>query len=258
MFLAIRPMLERRRAAWPAVAELIPTFFATSTATWAVAWAACLLCATAAQAQPAAWAEWPPQPTVIAHRGASALRPEHTLAAYARAIQDGADLVEPDVVISRDGVLVVRHENTLAVVNAAGKVTEATTDVADHPEFAARRTTKKVDGQTISGWFVEDFTLAELKTLRARERLPALRPANLLYDREFEIPTLQEVIDLTSSMSAENGRTVGIYPETKHPAYFRALGLPLEEPLVELLRQNGWNDDDAPVFIQSFDAASLQ
>ena len=219
-------------------------------------WAAAVLLATAgfgvlAQA-------WPPTPTVIAHRGASALRPEHTLAAYQQAIDDGADIIEPDLVITRDGVLVARHENAIAILNADGTVKEATTDVVDRPEFAGRKTTKTIDGQTITGWFTEDFTLAEIKTLRARERIPAVRPANLAFDGRFAIPTLQEEIDLAKAQSARTGRTIGIYPETKHPTYFRTIGLPLEPPLLAVLDRNGWNHRDAPVFVQSFEVGNLQ
>ena len=200
---------------------------------------------------------WPATPTVIAHRGASALRPEHTLAAYQKAIDDGADVIEPDLVITKDGVLVARHENAIAILNADGSLKEATTDVMDRPEFAARKATKAIDGKAITGWFTEDFTLAELKTLRARERIPAQRPANTAYNGQFEVPTLQEVIDLAKAAS-KLGRTVGIYPETKHPSYFQSIGLPLEAPLLAVLEQNGWNHKDAPVFVQSFEVANLQ
>lgn len=206
----------------------------------------------------AAQAAWPPTPTVIAHRGASALRPEHTLAAYQKAIDDGADIIEPDLVITKDGVLVARHENAIAILNADGSVKEATTDVVDRPEFAARKATRSIDGQSITGWFTEDFTLAELKTLRARERIPAQRPANVAYNGQFEIPTLQEVIDLAKAQSAKTGRTIGIYPETKHPTYFQSIGLPLEAPLLAVLEKNGWNHKDAPVFVQSFEVTNLQ
>ena len=201
---------------------------------------------------------WPPTPTVIAHRGASALRPEHTLAAYQKAIDDGADIIEPDLVITKDGVLVARHENAIAILNADGSVKEATTDVVDRPEFAGRKTTKTIDGQAITGWFTEDFTLAELKTLRARDRIPAQRPANVAYNGQFEVPTLQEVIDLAKAQSAKTGRTIGIYPETKHPTYFQSIGLPLEAPLLAALEKNGWNHKDAPVFVQSFEVSNLQ
>ncbi len=210
---------------------------------------------SAAQAPSAAR---PAHPLLIAHRGASALRPEHTLAAYRQAIADGADFIEPDLVITRDGVLVARHENAIAILHADGSVKEATTDVADRPEFAARRTTKTIDGERITGWFTEDFTLAELKTLRARERIPKVRPANVRFDGQFEIPTLQEVIDLARAETQRTGRTIGIYPETKHPTYFQSIGLPLEPPLLAALEAQGWNHAGAPVFVQSFETANLR
>lgn len=195
---------------------------------------------------------------VIAHRGASALRPEHTLAAYQKAIDDGADIIEPDLVITKDGVLVARHENAIAILKADGSLQEATTNVADKPEFASRKTTKQIDGKAITGWFVEDFTLAELKTLRARERIPAIRPANTQFNDQFEVPTLQEVIDLAKAQTTKTGRTIGIYPETKHPTYFQSIGLPLEAPLLASLQKNGWNRADAPVLIQSFEVSNLR
>jgi glycerophosphoryl diester phosphodiesterase len=182
-------------------------------------------------------------PLVIAHRGASAYRPEHTLAAYALAIDMGADVVEPDVVSTKDGVLIARHENEIG----------GTTDVAD--TFPDRKTTKTIDGQTVTGWFTEDFTLAEIKTLRARERL-ALREHS--YDGEFEIPTLEEVLTLVERKSREAGRTIGVYPETKHPAYFRGIGLPLEERLAATLARHGLTSKTSAVFIQSFEADSLK
>jgi len=187
-------------------------------------------------------------PIVIAHRGASGLRPEHTLAAYDLAIDQGADFIEPDLVPTKDDVLVARHENAIA----------DTTDVADHPEFASRRTTKTIDGQSLTGWFVEDFTLAELKTLRAKERLPKLRPANTAYDGRFEIPTLAEIIALAKRRSAETGRTIGIYPETKHPTYFAGIGHPTDLLLVAQLKAAGWDSATAPVFIQSFEVKNLR
>ena len=189
-----------------------------------------------------------PQPLVIGHRGASGLRPEHTLAAYELAIDQGADFIEPDLVLTSDGVLVARHENEIA----------GTTDVASHPEFAGRRTTKTIDGVETTGWFTENFTLAELKTLRARERIPMIRPGNTAYDGIFEVPTLQEVIDLARRKSAALGRTIGIYPETKHPTYFAGIGLPFEDRLVELLHRNGYTGPFAPVFIQSFEVDNLK
>ena len=163
---------------------------------------------------------------MIGHRGASGYRPEHTLAAYGLAIAQCADFIEPDLVSTGDGVLVARHENEIG----------GTTDVASHPEFAARRTTKMIDGVSVTGWFAEDFTLAELQTLRARERLPAVRPANTAFDGQFEVPSFQQVIDLARRSRTCDGRPVGIYPETKHPSYFDGIGLSLEEPLVETLR----------------------
>ncbi|MDR3018811.1 MAG: glycerophosphodiester phosphodiesterase [Delftia acidovorans] len=219
-------------------------------------------CATPQAAHsPSRAADWPPRPALIAHRGASALRPEHTLEAYREAIRAGADFIEPDLVITRDGVLVARHENAIAILAADGSLKEATTNVADRPEFAARKTTKTIDGQAITGWFVEDFTLAELKTLRARERIPAIRPANVQFNDRFEVPTLQEIIDLAKAESARTGRTtrtIGIYPETKHPSYFQSIGLPLEPVLLKLLADNGWNHAQAPVFVQSFEVENLR
>jgi glycerophosphoryl diester phosphodiesterase len=185
---------------------------------------------------------------VIGHRGASGYRPEHTLASYELAARQGADYIEPDLVSTKDGVLVARHEPEIST----------TTDVADHPEFAARKTTKPLDGVPTTGWFTEDFTLAELKTLRAKERIPVLRPQNTAFDGKFEIPTFQEVIDLRKRLSHELRREIGIYPETKHPTYFRNLGLPLEERLVWALRRNGLDRKQAPVFVQSFEVGNLQ
>jgi glycerophosphoryl diester phosphodiesterase len=181
-------------------------------------------------------------PIVIGHRGASGYRPEHTLAAYKLAIDMGADYIEPDLVSTKDHVLVARHENEIS----------GTTDVADHPEFADRKTTKTIDGVAVTGWFTEDFTLAELKTLRAKERLPDIRPANTAFDGLYQIPTFQQVIDLAKR------RQVGIYPETKHPTYFRSIGLPLEGPLLATLRANGYRGPNAPVFIQSFEVGNLK
>ena len=181
-------------------------------------------------------------PIVIGHRGASGYRPEHTLAAYKLAIDMGADYIEPDLVSTKDHVLVARHENEIS----------GTTDVADHPEFADRKTTKTIDGVAVTGWFTEDFTLAELRTLRAKERLPDIRPANTAFDGLYQIPTFQQVINLAKR------RHVGIYPETKHPTYFRSIGLPLEEPLLATLRASGYRGSNAPVFIQSFEVGNLK
>jgi glycerophosphoryl diester phosphodiesterase len=182
------------------------------------------------------------KPIVIGHRGASGYRPEHTLAAYELAIAMGADYVEPDLVSTKDRVLVARHENEIS----------ATTDVAAHPEFAGRRTTKTIDGAAITGWFTEDFTLAELKTLRAKERIPSQRPMNAVFDGLYEVPTLAEVIELAQRAG------VGIYPETKHPTYFDGIGLSMEEPLAATLKAYGWGHKRAPVFIQSFEVANLK
>jgi hypothetical protein len=195
-------------------------------------------------------------PLVIGHRGASGERPEHTLESYKLAIERGADFIEPDLVSTKDGVLVARHENAIAIVDPqTGKVIEATTDVADHPEFADRKTTKVVDGREITGWFTEDFTLAELKTLRAKERLPQLRGTE--YDGQFQIPTLSEIIDLVKQVEADTGKKIGIYPETKHPTYFDSIGLSLEEPLVKTLVDKGFTTPSR-VFIQSFEVGNLK
>ena len=185
------------------------------------------------------------QPLVIGHRGASGYRPEHTLASYELAIQMGADYIEPDIVSTKDGVLIARHENDIS----------ETTDVGNVREFANRKTTKKIDGREVTGWFIEDFTLAEIKTLRAKERLPF---RNHSYDSQFEIPTLQEVIDLAKQKSTQTGRIIGIYPETKYPTYFKSIHLSLEEPLVAILEANGYTNSDAPVFIQSFEVENLK
>ncbi|WP_294059342.1 glycerophosphodiester phosphodiesterase [Sphingomonas sp.] len=185
---------------------------------------------------------------VIAHRGASGERPEHTLLSYELAIEQGADFIEPDLVPTKDGVLVARHENEIS----------GTTNVAAHPEFADRKTTKTIDGEQVTGWFTEDFTLAELKTLRARERLPQLRPGNTRFDGQAEIPTFDEVIALAKRASRATGRTIGIYPETKHPSYFASIGMPLEARLVDKLKAVGWDRADAPVFIQSFEVNNLK
>ena len=186
-------------------------------------------------------------PIVIAHRGASGLRPEHTIASYALAIEMGADYIEPDLVLTKDDVFVARHENDIT----------GTTDVAKHPEFAARKATRVIDGETHTGWFTEDFTLAELKTLRAVERLPKVRPDNAKYDRQFEVPTLAEIIALAKAHS-RNGRVVGIYPETKHPSYFAGIGHPMEARLVAQLKAAGWSKASDPVFIQSFEVDNLK
>jgi glycerophosphoryl diester phosphodiesterase len=188
-------------------------------------------------------------PIVIAHRGASGERPEHTLAAYELAIAQGADFVEPDLVATKDGVLVCRHENEIS----------GTTDVASRPEFASRRTTKSIDGTSTTGWFTEDFTLAEIRTLRARERLPQLR--GTAFDGRFGVPTFDALLALvaaTNALPERRGRPLGVYPETKHPSYFEGLGLALEPRLLEALRRQGLDRANAPVFIQSFEVANLR
>lgn len=199
------------------------------------------------------------QPIVVAHRGASGYLPEHTLAAYAMAIEMGADYVEPDLVMTKDSVLVARHENEIG----------GTTDVADKPEFAPRKTTKLIDGVSIEGWFTEDFTFAELKTLRTKERIPQLRPHNQQFDGIFPVPSFEEVLELVrganfrfhlqaqaAGLSAR--RCVGIYPETKHPSYFRRIGLPMERPLLRLLNRDAFVGTTNKVFIQSFEVGNLK
>ncbi len=202
----------------------------------------------AGPASPVAQAAAGDDPLVIAHRGASGYRPEHTLAAYALAIEMGADYIEPDVVSTADGVLVARHENEIS----------GTTDVADHPEFADRRTTKTIDGRETTGWFTEDFTLAELRTLRAVERLPDVRPESATYDGRFPVPTLAEVVELVQQVEADTGRVVGIAPETKHPTYFDSIGLSMEEPLVATLDAYGLDKKKDPVVLQSFEVSNLR
>ncbi|WP_321805724.1 glycerophosphodiester phosphodiesterase [Burkholderia sp. BCC1993] len=185
---------------------------------------------------------------VVGHRGASALRPEHTLASYRKAIEDGADVIEPDLVATRDGVLVARHENEIS----------GTTNVSTLPQFASRKATRTIDGTQLTGWFTEDFTLAELKTLRARERIPQVRPANTAYNDQFEIPTFDEIVALAKQMSAQTGRTIHLYPETKHPTYFQSIGLPLEDRLVDALLKDPYTARTATVYIQSFEVANLK
>jgi glycerophosphoryl diester phosphodiesterase len=186
---------------------------------------------------------------VIGHRGASGYLPEHTLASYTLAIVQGADFIEPDLVATRDGVLVARHENEIG----------GTTDVASRPEFSARRREQMIDGYPVEGWFTEDFTLAELKTLRARERLPALRPASAKNDGRFEVPTFDEVLQLLAGVNASRRTAgkpaIGICPETKRPSHFAALGLGLEEPLLASLDRGL---QGAPVIIQSFETGNLE
>ncbi len=198
-------------------------------------------------------------PIVIGHRGASGYVPEHTLTSYFIAMQDGADYVEPDLVMTKDGVLVARHENEIG----------GTTDVADHPEFASRRATKVIDGTSIAGWFTEDFTLAELKTLRARERIPDTRPGNTRFNGQFEIPTFEEILSLVHGVEEQREtharqlgkpapRHIGVYPETKHPTYFAGLGLPMEKLLVHTLERYGYKGRHGLAYIQSFEVGNLK
>jgi glycerophosphoryl diester phosphodiesterase len=198
-------------------------------------------------------------PIVIGHRGACGYVPEHTLTSYFVAMQDGVDYVEPDLVMTQDGVLVARHENEIG----------GTTDVARHPEFAGRRATKTIDGIVHTGWFTEDFTLAELKTLRARERIPDIRPGNTRFDGQFEIPTLDEILALVAGVQKQREmnarqlglplpRPVGVYPETKHPTYFQQIGLPMEERLVGTLHAHGYEGPGGCAFIQCFEVANLK
>ena len=189
----------------------------------------------------------PARPWVLGHRGACAHRPEHTLGSYAKAIADGADYIEPDLVITRDGVLVARHENNIA----------ETTDVAAHAEFAARKTTKVIDNAPQTGWFTEDFTLAELKTLRAKERLGAFRPESQAYDGAFQIVTLEEIADFLTAEAAARGRRVGLIPEIKHSTYFASIGLAMEDRFIDRLRASHYLTH-APVIVQSFEIANLK
>ena len=185
---------------------------------------------------------------VVGHRGASGYRPEHTSASYELAARLGVDAVDVDLCATRDGVLVARHEPEIG----------GTTDVAAHPEFANRRTSRVVDGTPTEGWFVSDFTLAEIKTLRAVERIPGTRPHNTLYDGRYPVPTFDEVLDLLDRLSAELGRTVGVLPEVKHSTYHRGLGLPIEPALVATLRRRGRDRPDSDVIVQSFETATLR
>ena len=165
-------------------------------------------------------------------------------------LEQGADYIEPDLVMTRDGVLIARHENEIG----------GTTDVARHPEFAARRRTQIIDGETMTGWFTEDFTIAEIKTLRARERLPELRPLNSAFDGRFTVPTFDEIMQLAADANRQRGDAakIGVYPETKHPAHFAGIGLPLEQGVLDTLLRHGYAADGSPVFIQSFDPRNLR
>jgi glycerophosphoryl diester phosphodiesterase len=189
----------------------------------------------------------PAKPLVIGHRGASALRPEHTLASYAKAIADGADFIEPDLVATKDGVLIARHENNIA----------ETSDVADHAGFAARKTTKTIDGEQVTGWFTEDFTLAEIKTLRAKERLGPLRPESHGYDGRFQVVTFEEIADFAAAEAAARGRVIGMIPEIKHSTYFASIGLPLEQRFLDRVHASAYLQT-APLIVQSFEVSNLK
>ena len=193
----------------------------------------------------ATWGSIDAQPVVTGHRGASGYRPEHTIEAYTLAIDQGADLIEPDLVATQDGVLIARHEPMLG----------STTDVASRPEFASRKTTKMVDGVATTDFFASDFTLAEIKTLRA---VQAFAERDQRYNGQFQIPTFDEVLALAQAKGREKGRTIGVYPETKHPTFHQDLNLALEDRLLAALTKVGWNSADAPVFIQSFEQANLK
>lgn len=184
-------------------------------------------------------------PLILGHRGASGYRPEETRASYELAIKLGANFIEPDLVTTKDGVLIARHEPNIT----------DTTDVSKRPEFASLKTTKTIDGSTQTGWFAEDFTLAQIKTLRAVERLPFRDHS---FDGQFQVLTFQEVIDIAKQGTADTGRTIGIIPETKHPSYFQGIGMPLEQKLVDALNANGYTGKSAPVIIQSFEVANLK
>ncbi|MGV2384889.1 MAG UNVERIFIED_CONTAM: glycerophosphodiester phosphodiesterase, partial [Thermobifida fusca] len=192
----------------------------------------------------------PPHLKIISHRGASGHRPEHTLASYELGARYGGDFIEVDLVATADGHLIARHEPEIG----------QTTDVASRPEFADRRRTVTIDGREVTGFFAHDFTLAEIKTLRAVERLPDVRPYNAELNGRYEIPTLEEIVDLADELTRELGRPIGVYPETKHPSYHASLGLDLEPPLIALLRERGLHGPEPrlPVFLQSFEADSLR
>jgi len=187
-------------------------------------------------------------PIVIAHRGASGERPEHTAMAYRLAVAQGADFIEPDLVLTRDGHFVCRHENEIG----------GTTDVGARPEFAGRKATKVIDGEEITGWFTEDFTLAELKTLRCRERLPGVRPANVAFDGQETIPTFDEVVALAAEEGRRAGRIIGLYPELKHPLHFARAGLAMEARFADRLKAHGFDSRSAPVFVQCFEVTPLK
>ncbi|MBL8362028.1 MAG: glycerophosphodiester phosphodiesterase [Rubrivivax sp.] len=200
---------------------------------------------TAAAAESSARPAGPQRPLVIGHRGTSGYLPEHTLESYALAIELGADYIEPDLVATKDGVLIARHEPNLI----------ATTNVKDLPAFASRRRTAIVDGVAEEGFFASDFTYAEIRQLRA---VQAFGERDQGFNGAYRIPTFDEVIELAKRKAADEGRVIGVYPETKHPTYHRNLGLPLEDRLLTVLQRHGWNHRSSPVFIQSFEQANLK
>ena len=189
-----------------------------------------------------------PKILVVGHRGASALRPEHTLASYQKAIDDGADFIEPDLVSTKDGVLVTRHENEIG----------GTTNVSTLSQFADRKITKNIDGKDLTGWFTEDFTLSELQQLKARERIPEFRPANTAYNDLYPVPTLEQVIELAEANYKKTGKIIGLYIETKHPTYFKNHNLAMEDALLKTLAKYKYTSDIAPVYLQSFEVSNLK
>lgn len=189
-----------------------------------------------------------PKILVVGHRGASALRPEHTLASYQKAIDDGADFIEPDLVSTKDGVLVTRHENEIG----------GTTNVSTLTQFADRKITKNIDGKDLTGWFTEDFTLSELQQLKARERIPEFRPANTAYNDLYPVPTLEQVIELAEANYKKTGKIIGLYIETKHPTYFKNRNLAMEDTLLKTLAKYKYTRDIAPVYLQSFEVSNLK
>lgn len=244
--------MDRSAASWRSRLATVALAFAVAAALWAPASAARALSpgtsVSAVVASRVAPIHQFGQPLVIAHRGASGYRPEHTLAAYRLAVHMNADYIEPDLVSTLDGVLVDRHDNELS----------DSTDVEDHPEFADRRRTKKIDGISVTGWFTEDFTLAELETLRAQERLPDLRPRSARYDGRYVVPTFDRVLDLVRRQERLEDRSIGVIPEIKHSSYFRSIGLPMEGKVVESLRAHGLDAHSDKVMIQSFEVGNLQ
>ncbi|MGN2484523.1 glycerophosphodiester phosphodiesterase [Acinetobacter calcoaceticus] len=189
-----------------------------------------------------------PKILVVGHRGASALRPEHTLASYQKAIDDGADFIEPDLVSTKDGVLVTRHENEIG----------GTTNVSTLSQFADRKITRNIDGKDLTGWFTEDFTLSELQQLKARERIPEFRPANTAYNDLYPVPTLEQVIELAEANYKKTGKIIGLYIETKHPTYFKNHNLAMEDALLKTLAKYKYTRDIAPVYLQSFEVQNLK